>query len=496
MGNYHRHRKNDWFILFLIVSVGFFSIRCNEADVLVASLSAEDNAIVCLETKCTEPCRRYVDVDVLEPGDGRSWCTAFNNVQQGINSAYCEAHQCNSTCQVWVAEGTYHVFMHAREDTIRLRPGTQVYGGFAGYETDLEARDFSAHVTILDGRDKPGGHQRVYQVVNGSNASVLDGFTVTGGRAVGKITDDGNALAFGAGGGMFISNASPTVANCIFEGNSASNGDTSSWSDGIEGGGHNVGGGMYINRSYAQVTNCTFSNNSAVSGAGVQVTAASPIFSRCTFTHNRASQEGGGLFSKWSYLTISNSLFSDNSAGAVGGGMAEDVEGDGPIDIANCVFRNNEGGALFLGQHADQAIWDGTDGDWAAVKNSTFWNNLGGAIIASDFTGKTFQNNILWNNSGGQLILLEAGDPDSPSADVSFSLVQGGQFGEGNIDADPLFIDPLNGDLRLQAGSPCIDAADDSAAPPTDALGNPRVDVDGIGQAGVTADMGAFEFQP
>ena len=36
----------------------------------------------------------------------------------------------------------------------------------------------------------------------------------------------------------------------------------------------------------------------------------------------------------------------------------------------------------------------------------------------------------------------------------------GGWTGTGNIDADPLFLDVANGDLHLQAGSPCIDTGD------------------------------------
>ena len=62
-------------------------------------------------------------------------------------------------------------------------------------------------------------------------------------------------------------------------------------------------------------------------------------------------------------------------------------------------------------------------------------------------------------------------------ATVLHSDVQGGFAGIGDMNADPMFVDPDNGDVRLQPGSPCIDAADNTAVPPgvtTDLDGDPR----------------------
>ena len=78
-------------------------------------------------------------------------------------------------------------------------------------------------------------------------------------------------------------------------------------------------------------------------------------------------------------------------------------------------------------------------------------------------------------------------------AGVSYSIVQGGYAGTGNLDEDPLFVDPAAGNFQLQPCSPAIDAGDNSANTTTEDLeGNLRV-VDAAGAAVI--DLGAYEFQ-
>ena len=86
---------------------------------------------------------------------------------------------------------------------------------------------------------------------------------------------------------------------------------------------------------------------------------------------------------------------------------------------------------------------------------------------------------------------------------VTYCCVEGGYEGEGNIDADPLFVGPDNDDFHLSPGSPCIDAADNTAVPEditTDLDGNPRFvddpDTEDTGIGYPCVDMGAYEFQP
>ena len=72
----------------------------------------------------------------------------------------------------------------------------------------------------------------------------------------------------------------------------------------------------------------------------------------------------------------------------------------------------------------------------------------------------------------------------SPS--VTYSNVQGGFPGVGNIDADPLFVSDT--DLHLQSGSPCKDTGTATGAPSDDLDGQPRPSCSGY-------DMGAYEYQ-
>ncbi len=100
---------------------------------------------------------------------------------------------------------------------------------------------------------------------------------------------------------------------------------------------------------------------------------------------------------------------------------------------------------------------------------------------------------ILWGNSGPEI------HDEDATPTVTYSNVAGGYPGDGNIDADPLFVGPDEGDLRLGAGSPCIDAANGPAAPEHDMDGDPRVDDPDSPNTGVGppwADMGAYELQP
>ena len=70
----------------------------------------------------------------------------------------------------------------------------------------------------------------------------------------------------------------------------------------------------------------------------------------------------------------------------------------------------------------------------------------------------TLINSILWDNSPQEIELSP-----SSSITVTYSDIQGGWEGEGNIDSDPLFCAPDSGDYSLAENSPCAGTGQDGA---------------------------------
>ncbi|HEY0781010.1 MAG TPA: hypothetical protein VGE98_01035, partial [Thermoanaerobaculia bacterium] len=150
----------------------------------------------------------------------------------------------------------------------------------------------------------------------------LDGFKVTGGVATG-------------GAGILISNASPTIKNCLITGNHAV--------DPI--GGHPQGGGMYIggDRSAPLVSCTTFqSNTSGHTGGGLQSTyLAHPHLVQDSFLGNSAAF-GGGFAAEFSGLaSIDDSQFSGNTASGDGGALHVLTPFGGP-QIRRTIVQGNQ----------------------------------------------------------------------------------------------------------------------------------------------------------
>ena len=349
-------------------------------------------------------------------------------------------------------------------DEVEVHPGTYFENiNLLGKAVTLRSSDGPDVTTI----DAGGSGSVVTCTTNEGPDTVIDGFTITGGHAF--------------GGGMHNrSGSSPTVTNCTFSGNSA---------PGFGGGGR--GGGMAnFQDSNPTVTNCTFSGNTAIGvggesfgvGGGMYNSSSSPTVTNCTFSGNISrgfggSGLGGGMVNFNSSPTVTNCTFSGNTAG-FGGGMFNISSSP---TVTNCTFSGND-----------------ADNGTALAFDS---------FLQPDPSDLSMTNCILWDGGG------EVWNNDNSMINIAYSDVQDGWPGEGNIDLDPLFVDPdgpdndpdtwEDNDYRLAATSPCIDAADNTAVPQditTDLDGNPRFVDDPLtpdtGAEGcLPVDMGAYEYQ-
>ena len=263
------------------------------------------------------------------------------------------------------------------------------------------------------------------------------------------------------------------------------------------------------------------SNTGADQGGAIQHSTTSGIelaIERTIFKANVATADGGSIYYANAPARIVASTFESNSAGANGGAIA----GRYPISLRldSCRMFDNRaamnGGVVSLdnanvtlenslayGNSAQggAVIYRGSGAGLLVIVNSTLSLNRAssaqsGAIDAHGT--KSIQNSILWGDSPSE---VPAGTtlPNTPdSLLVDFSDIQGSSA--STIQADPKFADPASFDFHLSAGSPCIDAADDSIAPPMDLDGHPRRSAAGAAGCApdaavcVNADVGAFEF--
>ena len=220
--------------------------------------------------------------------DGKSWASAFIDLQDGLKNA-------QAGDEIWVAKGTYKPTAQtgdeARKFSFELKEGVKIFGGFFGTETQRDQRDWEIHKTALSGELNDNSNSYHVVAANGvSSAAVLDGFTVTNGKA------DGAADKQDHGGGLYLNGSgsgnqcSPTLRNLIVCGNHAK-----------------VGGGMFSTgedhgTSEPTLINVTFSgNHAAVAGAAICASGriggtCGPRLTDVTISGNKAELNGGGLF--------------------------------------------------------------------------------------------------------------------------------------------------------------------------------------------------------
>jgi len=318
-------------------------------------------------------------------------------------------------------------------DQVLVAPGTYMehidYKGKAIVVTGVAGSES----TVIDGT-RTG---RVVTFENGEKrTSVLQGFTITNGE-----------VQTSNGGGIDCTlMSSPTITDCIISYNKADA----------------LGGGIACRG---------FSN---------------PLIQRCRFIRNICrgyyeGSNGGGICCFLSSPDVIDCVFIGNET-MYGGGI--DVQGGTPL-IVNCLFIGNVadkgGGAV------DFSMGNATIINCTMVMNDAAFGgamSITGAYLPS-FPELT--NCILWDNTPDEIEVL-IGQPT-----ITYSNVEGGWPGTGNIDANPLFVDlefaTEESDLHLTFDSPCINRGSNTVPgiPDLDFEGDPRI-------AEQAVDMGADEF--
>ncbi|NQV15930.1 right-handed parallel beta-helix repeat-containing protein, partial [bacterium] len=299
----------------------------------------------------------------------------------------------------------------------------------------------------------------------------LSGSTITMDSV--EITD--NLTTNGQGGGIYITSSTLVMTQSAVVGNTSENSN---------------GGGIFItNGSSINLDNVTVSNNQADElGGGLFVGIdlnSSLIATNTSINNNVCNDYGGGIYIRGvDDFVLSQSRVQGNTVNRRGGGIY--IRDAHPI-LTNVLISDNEvtgtepddggGGIYLIDSNADPIL-----------TNVTIANNIanaGGGIYRYDLDCEpTFTNSIVWNNT-----------PDSYNTSngsmITYSNIEGGVPGGGNINIDPLFVDTLAGDYNLLENSPCIDTGD----PDLDEDGDTwEMDPDDQDPDETRMDMGAFYY--
>ena len=393
--------------------------------------------------------RLYVNARIPESGYGNTWANAKKTIQEALDRTYPGE-------EIWVAQGTY-------VESLRLRSGIAVYGGFAGTETLRSQRSQDPRLSIV--MPDPGGSSAWKYLsgvsLEGVTTATLDSFTITSPK------DFYPFYRIVSGVKCTSAGRTNTISNCIITGNKALGSYifddmTDPWLEGI--------------------------------GGGIICESSSPVFDRCVITDNSATDYGGGIYCSYSNPTLKNCVIARNSVRGLrysdywhalpilplgwGGGIY--CLNSSPV-VSNCTITSNTALWGDAGVSCDEH-------SHPLITNTIFSKNVGCAVVERDEASSTVLSNCLFfGNTKGDYV-VDGLTTYTGGAAIN-SHVPGAQ---SNMDGDPAFVDEAGGDYHLTPLSPCIDTGRDTS--PAE-YGGVTTDFDGDARPyGPAYDIGADEF--
>jgi len=325
--------------------------------------------------------------------------------------------------------------------------------------------------TILDGSEGGGNNGIVGfgLASNGipfssgnNNSTILSGFTIKNAYDVGGfgggifcinssptldhlyIEDNWSGSS---SGGISLSNSHPVIKNTIITRNYGSPGGIGCFKSSptimdviIDNNRSNLyGSGMIISSSSPTLTNVIISNNiveksatdfwvGSGSGSGIYIVSSGsfnpvsyPSLTNVTIISNYAEENGGGIFCTDSYPSLNHVIISGNVAFESGGGIYSSNCG---INIINSIVSHNSNDQIY-----QYWVYQGEN------LNISYSNIFGSYNISDDWFGENVQTNV-----------------NADSCDFYY-----------NVNLDPMFCNPTNGDFSLASNSPCIGSAENAS---------------------------------
>jgi hypothetical protein len=451
-----------------------------------ASDSMSGIAAVTLDIDGVALAGSLIDMSALALGPHVLTATAFDRAGNSTHGSitFRVVAELDTVINVPAEAATIQAAIDAAEDgfTVLVAPGTYAEAiDFRGKAITVVSQS-GPDQTIIDAR----GTASVVTFQSGETRdAVLSGFTIRGG------------FNRSTGGGVYIANASPTVRNNVITDNRSC-----------------TGAGVYSSFSSPLIQGNRIAKNATTGcsgawGIGVYVggpSSAEVLDNEITGNTGAAATGGGvALFGAGNPVVRGNVISGNTTGGGAGcgsgGGLASANFSQAAI-VNNRITGNTAcagGGVYWLGSSGASRFVNNTIADNEAAASPGFY--------ASGFDARNqLHNNIIASRSGPALYCQNsAGVPAPTMASNDIFSGQGPAYGgscadqtgvNGNMSADPLFLNTAAGDYRVSMSSGVIDSGNGAAPglPATDITGERRiVDGDADGIAGV--DIGALEYR-